>query len=215
MVNDDLLSKIQEMANHDDWRVREAAARQIQDLNQRYFDDYLPVWQEWVRDENHFLRRAAEVGLLNFSNLYYEKAFNLLEPLLYDENQYVRRSCGPLALNAVASLNPEKSLKRFTNLIQQENTNLRWNIAMCLGARLGQEHLDSSLPLLYELAKDRRRFVWRATAASVIQLLRRNPNRKQEVYTWKGVDYALAVIKEYLEWPEADTRPLSKTKRQT
>jgi hypothetical protein len=42
---------------------------------------------------------------------------------------------------------------------------------------------EHSIPLLAKLANDERRFVWRATASSLIKLLRKYPEYKKEVYS--------------------------------
>ena len=44
---------------------------------------------------------------------------------------------------------------------------------MCLGAWFGLTFPEESLKLLKDLAKDERRFVWRAAASSLIKILRK------------------------------------------
>jgi HEAT repeat protein len=205
-VNNDLLGKIEQMAVDDDWRVRESAAENIRQLNERYFEDYYPVWKEWVHDENHFLRRAAAMGLTRISPDHYSEAWNLIEPLLYDENIYVRKSMGRIVLGAVSSRMPVESFRRMRELVQnQQNHNLRWNIATSLGSRYGLQHPKESLALLHELARDERRFVWRAASASLIKQLERHPQLRREVLGWDDEKAANAVVKKYVAWgPDED-----------
>lgn len=212
-VNNDLLGKIEEMAVDDDWHTREAAADSIRELNERYFEDYYPVWQEWVRDENHFLRRAAAMGLTRISPEHYNEAWNLIEPLLHDENLYVRKSIGRIVLGAVASRMPVESFRRMTELIKrQQGHNLRWNIATSLGTRFGLQYPKEALGLLHELARDERRFVWRAASASLIKQLERHPELRHEVLNWGDEKAANAVVKKYVAWgPEKDHANLEDT----
>jgi hypothetical protein len=60
---------------------------------------------------------------------------------------------------------------------------VRWNISMFLRVMFGMRYPEHSIPLLAKLAKDERRFVWRATASSLIKLLRKYPEHKKEVYS--------------------------------
>ena len=194
-----LLQRIRSMADDADWEVREDAASAIKGLNDKQFSTYLPVWREWVSDSNPNIRRAVEVGLLRISKAHYRDAFELLAPLLSDDDLYVRKNCGPFALSAVAYRNPADAFERFGELVQSENENVRWNIAMCLGVMFGVRYPKQSIALLEILAKDERRFVWRAVASALVKLLRRYPEYKNDVYAWKGVDHVLDVIRQYVE----------------
>lgn len=198
-MDNKLLQKIREMAQDADWETRESAASGIKQINDKHFQEYLAVWQEWVRDPNPNIRRAVEVGLLRIDKRHYKEAFELLVPLLYDDDKYVRKNCGQFALSAVAFRNPDDAFKRFRELIRGEDQNLRWNIAMCLGVMFGVKHPQRSIELLKILAQDERRFVWRAVASSLIKLLRRFPEYKQEVYSWEKVNHVLDVVKKYVD----------------
>lgn len=198
-MDDKLLQRIRMMADDVDWTVRENAASEIKNINDKQFTTYLPVWREWVSDPNLNIRRAVEVGLLRIPKAYYGEAFELLVPLLFDDDPYVRKNCGPFALSAVGYRNPEDAFRRFRELIKSENGNVRWNIAMCLGVMFGVRYPKQSISLLKTLAKDERRFVWRAVASSLIKLLRRFPEYRNNVYSWKGVDHVLDVVRQYVE----------------
>lgn len=187
------------MADDKAWTTREGAASAIKEINDGHFQEYLPVWQRWVRDPNPNIRRAVEVGLLRIRKEHYREAFELLIPLLYDEDTYIRKNCGPFALSAVAFRNPDDAFRRFEKLIEEENRNVRWNIAMCLGVSFGARYPSRAIELLRILAQDERRFVWRAAASSLIKLLRRYPEYRQEVYLWEGVEHVVGVVRKYVE----------------
>lgn len=70
---------------------------------------------------------------------------------------------------------------------------------MCLGVMFGVHYPKQSISLLKSLARDERRFVWRAVASSLIKLLRRFQEYKNSVYSWKGVDHVLDVVRKYVE----------------
>lgn len=197
-IDNGILKKIKSLADDKDWENRETAAGMIKCLNDGHFTAYLTVWQQWVHDPNPNVRRAVEVGLLRIPKKHYREAFELLLPLLTDDNPYVRKNCGPFALSAVAFRNPPDAFMRMEELIRSKDKNVRWNIAMCLGVMFGLKFPEQSLHLLKELAKDERRFVWRAVASSLVKLLRRYPSYKEEVFAWKGVENVLAVVHRYI-----------------
>ncbi|OHA01651.1 MAG: hypothetical protein A3C11_03435 [Candidatus Sungbacteria bacterium RIFCSPHIGHO2_02_FULL_49_12] len=192
-----LLARIRRMANSDDWEVREKAAVEIKEVNDKYFEEYFPRWKRWARDNNPNIRRAVEVGLLRIKKEHYKKSLQLLTPLLRDPNKYVRKNCGPFALSAVAFRDHKASFRKFRELIQNTDKNLRWNIAVCLGVMFGVKYPKESLKLLRVLAKDKRRFVWGAAASSLIKLVRRDPKLQKTISSWKGMDECLAVVKKY------------------
>lgn len=197
-MNNKLVLKIKRMAKDKDWRTREEAANKIKELNDSRFEEYLPLWKRWVKDANPNIRRAVEVGLLRIDKKYFQEAFELLLPLLYDGDPYVRKNCGSFELSAIAYRNPAVAFTRFRALIKEKDKTLLWNIAMCLGAIFGMKYPHQSLELLRILVKDKRRFVWRAAASSLIKLLRKYPKYRKEVYTWQNTPHVLDVIERYV-----------------
>ncbi len=83
--------------------------------------------------------------------------------------------------------------------MKADDANTRWNMAMCLGVYFGLSHPEQSLALLKILAADKRKFVWRAAASSLVKLLRRFPEYKKEVYGWKELENVLEVVKKFVE----------------
>ena len=199
MVDIKLLEKIRKLANDEDWKVREDAASEIEKINDKHFEEYYPVWKDWVRDPEPNIRRSVEVGLLRINKKYVNESLELLEPLLYDSDNYVRKNCGPFALSAVCSKDPDLAFKQLKKWMKIDDVNVRWNVAMCLGVRFGLPFPEESLKLLKILAKDKRKFVWRAAASSLIKMLRKHPKYKHDVYSWKNIDQVLEVVKKYVE----------------
>jgi len=194
-----LLAKIRKMADSQDWKIREGAAGEIRKINDKYFLEYLPVWKNWVKDPNPNIRRAVEVGLLRIKKEFVPQALDLLDPLMYDNDSYVRKNCGPFALSHVGYKNPKATFLKLRDWMKIENKNVRWNVAMCLGAWFGQTYPNESLKLLKILTKDKERFVWRAATSSLIKLIRKHPKLKQKVFSWKNCDQCLNVVKKYIE----------------
>ena len=186
------------MADSPKWGVREDATVEIKKINDKFFLEYLPIWKEWVADPNPNIRRAVEVGLLRIKKEFIPHALDLLDPLMYDDNVYVRKNCGPFGLSHVGYKDPDTTFKRLKKWMKIKDKNVCWNVAMCLGVWFGQSNPEESLKLLKVLAKDQEKFVWRAAASSLVKLIRKHPKLKQEVFSWKGCDDYLNVVKKYV-----------------
>ncbi len=196
-----LLKKIQNLAIDEDWGVRENAASQIKKINDEHFTEYLPTWKDWVLDKNPNIRRAVLASLTRLNKIYVKKAINLIEPLLSDKNSYVKKSCGAFVLSRLCYKEPEFSFDKLNKWVKEKDENIRWNVAACLGGWFGVNNPDKALNILKILASDKRRFVWRAAASSMIKLLRRFPEHKKKIFSWKEVDHVLEVIRKYVEKP--------------
>ena len=198
MLNKQLLKKIRKLPCRKEWGKRESAAVEIKKLNDRFFKEYYPVWKKWTKDQNPNVRRAIEVGLLRINKKYVKNALMLLKPLLYDDNSYVRKNCGPFSLSHICYKDPTLGFKKIEEWMKIDNVNVKWNIAMCLGAWFGLKYPDKSIKLLKTLAKDKRRFVWRAASSSLIKILRKHPKYKKEVYSWKNMNSIIETVKKYV-----------------
>jgi len=198
MINKELLKKIKIMANSSNWKVKEEAANEIKIINDKYFIEYLPIWKNWIKDPNPNMRRAVEVGLLRIKKEYSSEALKLIEVSVYDSDPYVKKNCGPFALSSIGYRSPELTFKILNKWVKINNKNVRWNIAMSLGARFGQYNTKEAIKLLKVLAKDQEKYVWRAAASSLIKLLRRHTDLKKEVLAWSNCENCLNVIKKYI-----------------
>ncbi|MFC1682129.1 HEAT repeat domain-containing protein [Nanoarchaeota archaeon] len=197
-IDKNLLSKIRNTATDEHWGRREDATKYIKAINDNSFLEYLPVWKEWVRDSDPNIRRAVEVGLLRIKKEHIPLALELIEPLLYDEDNYVRKNCGPFALSHIGYKDPEATFSKLKKWMKINNKNVRWNVAMCLGVWFGQSYPKESLRLLKQLSKDKEKFVWRAVASSLIKLIRKHPQLKKEILSWKNCEDCLSVVKKYV-----------------
>jgi len=198
MIDEKLLVNIKELANSSNWMVREDAATEIKKINDNSFLEYLPIWKEWIKNPNPNIRRATEVGLLRIKKEFVPQALDLLEPLLYDDNVYVRKNCGPFVLSSVGYKDPVSTFQKLKSWIKIDNKYVRWNVAMCFGVWFGQTYSKESLKLLKKLANDKEKFVWRAAASSLVKLIRKHPELKQEVFSWGNCEDCLNVVKRYI-----------------
>lgn len=85
-------------------------------------------------------------------------------------------------------------MPRLRKWMKIDDKNVRWNVAMCLGALFGQAYPDESLKLLKALVKDKEKFVWMAAASSLVKLICKHPRLKQEIFSWKNCASCLKII---------------------
>ncbi len=197
-MNNELLKKIKIMADSPDWKIKEEAANEIKKINDKNFTEYLPVWEDWVKDKNPNIRRAVEVGLLRLKKEHSQDALKLLEVLIYDTDPYVKKNCGPFALSYIGYRSPELTFQKLNNWIKIDDKNVRWNIAMSLGVRFGQYNVKEALIILKILAADSDKFVRRYAASSLVKLLRRHKELKNEVLSWDNAEECRRIIKKYI-----------------
>jgi 3-methyladenine DNA glycosylase AlkD len=152
------------LARDDDWSVRESGATLLGRVLADSFDEVLPVAREWVSGHDSRLRRAAVIAAKQAARIrqkeWAEPLLDLIEPALRDHDEYVRKSLGPFALGDqfVRSF-PDATITRLRKWMENEDENVRWNVAMTFstasGARLAQRAPD----ILDFLARDERPFV--------------------------------------------------------
>lgn len=118
---------------------------------------------------------------------------------MYDDNSYVRKNCGPFALSHVGYKDSDATFQRLGKWLKVIDKNVRWNVAMCLGGWFGQRYPNESLKLLKILAKNKEKFIWRATASSLVKLIRKRPELKQKVFSWKNCEECLSVVNKYVK----------------
>jgi HEAT repeat protein len=172
-----------QLADDENWGVREGAAGGFARLLEDHFDEVYPLFQEWARHPSENVRRAvvlAVMPVVRDKRHGAERAgscLRLLEPLLADRSQYVRKNLGPFAIGA-AILNryPDltfAALERWRDRYDDEQ--VRWNLAMALSASGGVAHVARALDFLHTLADDKRRAVWRAVASAARALGKKRP----------------------------------------
>jgi len=47
-MDNKLLQKIRKMADSKNWHIKEDAAVEIKKINDKHFEEYLPIWKRWV-----------------------------------------------------------------------------------------------------------------------------------------------------------------------
>jgi HEAT repeat protein len=188
-----------QLADDENWGVREGAAGGFAHVLGDHFDEVLPIFQEWARHPSENVRRAVVLAVMpvvrdkDRGAERAEPCLRLLEPLLADRSQYVRKNLGPFAIGA-AMLNHHPdltfaALERWRD--QYDDEQVRWNLAMALSASGGVAHAERAMAFLYTLADDERRTVWRAVSSAARALGKKRPE---------------VVVPELKDWLEDESR---------
>jgi hypothetical protein len=180
---DEVRRLLLQLADDENWGVREGAADGWARVLQDHFDEVYPLYQEWAQHPSENVRRAvvlAVMPVVRDKERGAERAascLRLLEPLLADRSPYVRKNLGPFAIGAsILNRHPEltfATLERWRE--QYDDEQVRWNLAMALSANGGAAHVQRSLDFLHTLADDPRRTVWRAVASAARALGKKHP----------------------------------------
>jgi HEAT repeat protein len=160
----DLTRMAYRLARDDDWGVRESAASLLGELITQAWADTMPLVREWVSGPDSRLRRAVVVAAKYAARTrnpeWAEPLLNLIEPALRDHEEYVRKSLGPFAIgDQFVRSYPDATLARLRKWMQDEDENLRWNVAMAFSAASGARLAQRAPDILEFLAQDERPFV--------------------------------------------------------
>ncbi len=189
---EDVITVFLKMADDADWEVRERAAVLLSELLVTDFDEIYARCLEWVHHPSENVRRAVVVGMKVAAKArkpgWGEKFLDLIEPLMSDRSVYVRKNLGPFAIgDGLLRYYPDLTLRRLEQWADQEDEQVRWNVAMVFSAASGATYIEAALPILGKLAADDRRFVWRAAASAMRNLARRKPEQVRPVLeAWLG-----------------------------
>lgn len=159
------------LARDDDKEVRDTAAGLFARLLTESFADGLPIAREWATGPESRLRRAAVVAAKYAARTrkpeWAEPLLDLVELALRDPDEYVRKSLGPSALgDQFVRSYPDATLARLRRWMQDEDQNVRWNVAMTFSAASGARLAQRAPDVLDFLADDERPFVRDAVRAA-------------------------------------------------
>ena len=163
------------------WGVKEEVTWAYAEILERDFEGIYPVFQEWTQHSSENIRRAIVIAAKRVGKSRKEEfahpLFQLLEPLLSDRSVYVRKNLGPFALgDGLLRYYPKQGFWFLWKWMETNDEQIRWNIAMSLSSTAGAQYADQAIEILSELALDNRRYIWRAVASAMRELVRRRPS---------------------------------------
>ncbi len=169
------------LSDDEDWWVREMAHVAMGDLLLAHYGQVYPLLVTWATHRSPNVRRAVTLAARNVAihgrPEWADPLLDLIEPLLADRTEYVRKNLGPYALgDGLLRCHGQVTFTRLPSWAHDPREAVRWNVAMAFRSSGGTKHVREAVPILTRLAADDRRFVWRAAAAALQYLGRRQPD---------------------------------------
>ena len=178
-------SLLPDLADDDNWSIREGAAFGLARVLSDHFDEVLPLFRRWAHHASVNVRRAVVISTMpvvrqrGYGDHRARACLDLLEPLLSDPEPYIRKNLGPFAIGT-ALLNHHSNLT-FAALAEwrdrYDDQWVRWNLAMAVSSSGGRRRRDESLAFLDSLEGDARPTVIRAVTTARRALLK--PSARQ------------------------------------
>jgi len=92
--------KIKQLAQSDDWKVREVAATCLVEISKKKTDEVIQEMVHWADDGNPNVRRTSSEGLREVARRNTDKVLPVIEKLKKDDNLYVKKSVANVLRNA-------------------------------------------------------------------------------------------------------------------
>ncbi|MDH7487548.1 MAG: HEAT repeat domain-containing protein [Anaerolineae bacterium] len=179
---DEVLARVLQLADDEDWWVREAAHSTMGSLLSAHFDAFYPILRSWARHPSANVRRGVAIAAREAANErkeeWAEPLLHLVELLLADREEYVRKNLGSYAIgDGLLRCYPELTLRHLEKWAESDDEQVRWNVAMSFASYGGNKQWQKALEILTRLATDERRYVWRAVASALRYIGRRRPEQ--------------------------------------
>jgi 3-methyladenine DNA glycosylase AlkC len=193
------------IADDPHWEIREWADSLLLNILKADFNPGLALLRKWREHSSQNIRRAVVVAVKKAAKEgkpdWGDLLLDLLEPLLADRSEYVRKNLGPFAIgDGLLRYYPQHTLEHLDRWAESSNEQVRWNVAMVFSAAEGAKHPEAALSILERLATDERRYVWRAVATALRNLVRRMPERVKPILEeWRTDDVRIRVAEEVLK----------------
>lgn len=164
------------------WEVREWAASALGVLIAQAFEGVYPTLKQWAVHASPNVRRAVVVGIgaaaRACDQAHCQLLLDVLQPLLADTNAYVKKNLGPFALgDSLLRYHPVLVATWLNQVLQQENQEVRWNIAMVMTTAEAARHFHLLRETFAQLAADTRVPVRKAVYRAARNLMRHIPEQ--------------------------------------
>jgi 3-methyladenine DNA glycosylase AlkD len=172
---------LKRLADSTNWEVREWVASACSIVLTNNFSEFYPTMLQWTSDKSPNVRRAVAVAVKYTAKTrneeFCEKLIDLLERLLTDSDPYVKKNLGAFAIgDGVLRYFPKQVLNRVNIWIDDENEQLRWNVAKIFSSAEGTKYIEDSIHVIHKLIEDNRSTVKRAVTSMMNSIKKRRPD---------------------------------------
>jgi len=148
-VPNEAFPKIKQLAQSDDWKVREVAATCLVEISKRRRQEVLAEMTGWVEQKDANIRRASVEGLRGIARKYPEAVFPILEKAKTEDNLYVKQAVAHI-LREASKRNSQFVLDLCQKWAVLNNPNTNWIIKDVI-KKLSAEQQKEILSLLKRL----------------------------------------------------------------
>ncbi|BAD65756.1 hypothetical protein [Shouchella clausii] len=165
--------KLLNIADHENWEVREWAAGACASVLKSHFFDYIEVLEtDWVKSDSENIRRTVAVALKYVSKdkkkAYKDKIFKAIDVLMRDNSSYVKKNLGAFAIgDGLLKYYPETTIKKINEWAFSENEQVRWNVAKIFSSAEGMKYQEMGKNILYSYLDDENDKVRRAAKSTL------------------------------------------------
>lgn len=173
---------LRHLADSESWEVREWAANACGDVLEKHFATFLPMMTKWAQDESENVRRAVVLACKYAAKSrrpeFAQPLLAIVESLLDDRSRYVSDNLGPFAIgDTLIASYPAQVLQHLGNWVQNEDEQVRWNIAMVFTAAEGAKYAHEAKSIFDVLLTDERPYVMKAVAKAQNTIQKRDQSR--------------------------------------
>lgn len=156
-----------QIADDEDWIVREYAAGTFASLLEKDFGHFSKLYQTWVKTESINVKRAIALAVKyeskNVDAKKWKTYFNLIDPLMSEEAEYIRKNLGPFAIgDGLLSRFSDEVLSACQKWSKSKNQNVRWNTAMIFTAAAAKKFNKDGVKILSAMRDDKDPSILRA-----------------------------------------------------
>lgn len=164
------------LSQSEDWSLREEAGFCLRDLIEEHFEAGMALTESWPTDSSCFVRRAACLACMQrkrtTNSQRISEILRRLELVMTDDALYVRKCCGPFVVGYLGYTYPASTLPWLLHMANDQDLNVRANVAKAFSQALGKHHPREGLQVLDRLADDTRQRVRAAVGASFRNIIK-------------------------------------------
>lgn len=170
-----------DLADDEDWRVRESVTWAFYKLCKDNFKEVYPLFKDWGTHDNENVRRAIIIAAMRMGKhrekKYAEPFLDLIELFLTDKNRYVQKAIIFAVGDGFLRYYPDYTFSYLKSWIKSSDVQVRRIIAMSLSTAEAKKHINNSLEILRELSSDNHKSVKNVVVKSLVNLAQKYPKR--------------------------------------
>ena len=170
------LFSLMNLAEHDDWQVREYVASSAGELFDRHFEELSDYISHFAEAGTPRIKRAVALAVKKAGksrdSTRVDFLLNVVSKLLDEDDPYVMENLGPFAIgDGLLRYYTDETIEALNRWSKSKNPIVRWNVAMALTTASARWRAALVKPILERLASDPDERVRKAVAKAKRNLM--------------------------------------------